>query len=203
MLTSAIYYDWIIQQLGISNAFLLVYLEEWVFMEQYRDFEDINYLDQVCKLRKSFYDLKQAHRAWFMCFSHYFLELGFTSSSVNTFLFYLSQHSFQIYILIYVDDILVVTNSFGFVAGLLSELKCEFALKDLGALSYFLGIQEQCTISGLHHHQEKYLLDLLNHTKMLGAKPTPTPCTSGSKLYRHNGDPLSDPKEYCGSSSML
>jgi len=111
VLALAVHFHWVVHQLDISNAFLHGYLEEEVLMEQPKGFEDPAFPDHVCRLHKSLYGLKQAPRAWFMRLSQALLELGFTSSAVDSSLFMFHLHSIHVFVLIYVDDILVCSNS--------------------------------------------------------------------------------------------
>ncbi|RVW22302.1 Retrovirus-related Pol polyprotein from transposon RE1 [Vitis vinifera] len=67
----------------------------------------------------------------------------------------------------------------------IQKLQTEFKMKDLGPLGYFLGIQASRDSSGLHLRQSKYIGDLLHRTKMAGAKPASSPCTTGLKLSTH------------------
>jgi hypothetical protein len=196
VLALAVHFHWVVHQLDISNAFLHGYLEEEVLMEQPKGFEDPAFPDHVCRLHKSLYGLKQAPRAWFMRLSQALLELGFTSSAVDSSLFMFHLHSIHVFVLIYVDDILVCSNSPSAISGLISHLQCEFAVKDLGPLSYFLGIQATRTHNALYLTQTKYITDLLRRTHMDGAKPASTPCTTAGKLSRFDGDPLNEPSEY-------
>jgi hypothetical protein len=53
------------------------------------------------------------------------------------------------FILVYVDDIIVVSSSSSAIDVLLQDLNTNFALKDLGPLHYFLGIKVKCTTTGL------------------------------------------------------
>jgi hypothetical protein len=76
---------------------------------------------------------------------------------------------------------------------LLDKLKFDFALKDRGALSYFLGIEECKVADGICLiclTQNKYTSDLLKHARMLACKPTPTPLATSSKLSMHGGEVL-------------
>ena len=82
------------------------------------------------------------------------------------------------------------------INSLIHKLQQQFPLKDLGYLSYFLGIQAYRSSAGLHLIQTKYITDLLHRVRMLGAKPATSPCPSGTKLSRLDGDPLPDPREY-------
>jgi hypothetical protein len=98
--------------------------------------------------------------------------------------------SVHIFLLIYVDDILVSSNSSSAISGLIARLQHDFAVKDLGALSYFLGIQAHRLPDALYLTQHKYVTDLLRRTHMDGAKPASTPCTTAGKLSRFDGEPL-------------
>jgi hypothetical protein len=96
-------------------------------------------------------------------------------------------------VLIYVDDILITSSSSSAVRDLLSTLKQEFAVKDLGLLNYFLGIEVLPSSSGFLLPQHRYILDLLSRTKMTEAKPINCPMASSAHLSAHEGDLFSDP----------
>lgn len=63
----------------------------------------------------------------------------------------------------------------------ISSLSQRFSIKDLGDLSYFLGIEVTRTSQGLHLMQHRYIVDLLNKTHMLNANPIATPCVPTSR----------------------
>ncbi len=69
-------------------------------------------------------------------------------------------------------------------------------MKDLGSLSFFLGIKAHRSQDALHLSQTNYITDLLHRTRMLGAKLAAFPCSSGSKLSKFDGTQLPDPTEY-------
>jgi histone deacetylase 1/2 len=92
------------------------------------------------KLHKSIYGLKQAYRAWFNRLSNTLLALGFHNSQFDPSLFTYHLENIHAFLLVYVDDILVTSNDQNFVHCLISQLQVEFAIKDLGQLTYFLGI---------------------------------------------------------------
>ena len=79
------------------------------------------------------------------------------------------------YFLIYVDDIIVISSSSPAIDRLLAQLRRDFAIKDLGTLSYFLGIEVQAVDEGLALCQRKYILDLLKKANMGTAKACTTP----------------------------
>jgi hypothetical protein len=196
ILALAVYFNWMIKQLDISNAFLHGSLFEEVYMEQPKGFVDKNHPHSVCKLQKAIYGLKQAPRAWFNRLSSYLLDIGFTASLVDNSLFILISGSIQIFMLIYVDDIIITGTHPDMIHNLIQLMKKEFPVKDLGSLSFFLGIQVTRDSAGLHLCQSKYITDILSRTQMSGAKPAKSPCPSGSKLSRLDGEALLDPYEY-------
>lgn len=196
LLAIALHFDWPIKQLDVSNAFLHGFLNEEVFMEQPQGFVDRTFPNHVCRLHKAIYGLKQAPRAWYTRLTQALQGLGFTGSLLDTSLFMYHNDSVHIYVLIYVDDILVTGSHSSSILGLIQSLQKEFKMKDLGDLSYFLGIHVHRTSTGMHLNQAKYIYTLLDRTNMLGAKPYSAPCVSGQKLSKLEGDPLPDPTIY-------
>lgn len=103
----------------------------------------------------------------------------------------------HIFLLIYIDDVIITGNYPTTINLLIDKLQYDFALKDLGDLSYFLGIQAVQNPEGLHLRQSKYIIDLLNHVNMTDSKPYRAPCmlvprcpNSTVKLFRipHHSD---------------
>lgn len=68
------------------------------------------------------------------------------------------------YLLVYVDDILLIKSNFTLVQCLITLLISQFKLRDLGAAHYFLGIKVTLTSMGLMLNQHKYVLDILCRT---------------------------------------
>jgi histone deacetylase 1/2 len=95
-----------------------------------------------------------------------------------------------------VDDIFLTSNHQCFITSLISNLQLEFAMKDLGQLIYFLGIEATRNSSGLHLRQTRYIIDLLNRVRLFGIRPYRAPCVSGSKLSKFDGELLPDTFEY-------
>ena len=142
---------------------------------------------------QSIYGLKQAPRAWFDSFTSELFHIGFHSSSADSNLFILHHDSFVVYLLLYVDDIIITGNSPSFIDHLVSRLAKVFDLKDLGPLTYFLGLQIESTSQGFFVHQSKYALDLLTKLKMLDCKPCVTPCSPTVHVNSQSSPLLHDP----------
>ncbi|CAN6577393.1 unnamed protein product [Malus baccata var. baccata] len=87
----------------------------------------------------------------------------------------------MVFILVYVDDIIVTGQSTSAYQQVITQLRSMFPIKDLGALHYFLGIEVKRSSKGIYISQTKYILDLLKKANMDGAKPCATPLST-SKL---------------------
>ena len=182
VLTIALSRGWSVRQLDINDAFLNGILQEEVFMSQPQGFVDEKHPKYVCRLHKALYGLKQAPRAWFERLHKALLQFGFVSSKADQSLFFRITSTHTTYILVFVDDILITGSNADVVTTLIKLLDVKFSLKDLGEITYFLGIQVTHTVNGFHLSQHKYIRDFLVKTKMLQAKGLSTPMTSGLNI---------------------
>jgi len=132
--------SWTIHQLDVKNAFLHDYLNEKVYMHQPMGFCDKSRPNHVCLLKKSLYGLKQAPRAWYQRFAYFVATIGFSHNKSNHSLFIYNQGLDMAYILLYVDDIILITSSDRLRLHFMALLGAKFVMKDLGPLSFFLGI---------------------------------------------------------------
>lgn len=98
------------RQLDVQNAFLHGFLEEDVYMRQPPGYEDAMLIGYVCKLDKALYGLKEAPQAWFSRLSKKLYDLGFQGSKADTSLFFYNKGDLTIYVLTYVDDIIVTSS---------------------------------------------------------------------------------------------
>jgi histone deacetylase 1/2 len=181
-----------LRQLDIQNAFLHGILEEEVFMRQPLGFEDSRHPEYLYRLDKALHGLKQAPRAWHARLSSVLTGLGFTSSTADTSLFILRRPDITLYLLVYVDDIIVVSSSATAADHLIHQLRTPFALKDLRQLHYFLGVEvHQLPNGGLLMSQPKYASELLLRAGLLQSSPMSTPMASSDKLSSTDGTSLS------------
>lgn len=137
--------------------------------------KNTNYPHYVCKLNKALYGLRQTPRAWYSTFSSFLTQQGFTNSKADTSLFTLQTAQGVIIVLVYVDDILVTSSDEAYISEFIKKLGTQFVMKDLGSLSYFLGIEVLHLDSGILLSQTKYASDLLNKAGMADCKPSPSP----------------------------
>ncbi|GAB2293271.1 hypothetical protein Dimus_038257 [Dionaea muscipula] len=175
ILVVALVRRWPVRQLDVKNAFLHGDVSECIYMAQPPGKADPKHPNHVCRLHKALYGLKQAPRAWFDRFSKYLLHLGFVCSLDDPSLFTCHTDHGSLILLLYVDDMLITGSSATLVAQFIRLLTAEFAMKDLGPIHHFLGIQVQTTADGLHLSQRHYALTLLDRVGLLDSKPKATP----------------------------
>ncbi|CAI7796376.1 unnamed protein product [Closterium sp. NIES-53] len=154
-------------------------LKEEVYMKQPPGFDDDS--DRVCKLKRTIYDLKQSPRAWYMRIDEHLLSLGFVWSECDHALYMLNKDEKKPVLLLYVDDLLLVSDSKTLVADMKTKLAAEFSMRDLGAVSHYLGmhIDHNRGNKNLALHQHKYLESVVDRFGMIESKPTPTPMEAG------------------------
>jgi histone deacetylase 1/2 len=152
----------------------------------------------VCRLDKALYVLKQTPRAWYSRLSAKLQDFGFLPSKADTSLFLYNKSGVTIFVLVYVDDIIVTSSSNHAILALLKDLKAHFAIKDLGDLNFFLGIEVKRTADSLLLTQAKYAHDLLAKVGMLDCKSAPTPLSPSEPLSLYEGTPvgLEDSSQY-------
>ncbi|XP_052206791.1 uncharacterized mitochondrial protein AtMg00810-like [Diospyros lotus] len=121
--------------------------------------------------------------------------MGFTCSRADSSLFVLSKGADLIYLLLYVDDIVVTSNNSSLLIGFIRKLTREFATKDLGSLNYFLGLEAYRTSAGLFLSQAKYAHELLHRAQLLDPKPVSTPMVVAQHLSVAGPD-FDDPSLY-------
>ncbi|KAK9079958.1 hypothetical protein SSX86_001633 [Deinandra increscens subsp. villosa] len=197
VLTLALNRNWPIHQLDVKNAFLHGDLSETVYMHQPVGFRHPKYPDHVCLLKKSLYGLKQAPRAWYKRFADYVLRMGFYNSKCDNSLFVYRRGNDTAYLLLYVDDIILVTSSDTLRAKFMKLLASEFAMKDLGPLTFFLGIAVTRPSPGsMFLSQQRYARDILRRAGLESCNPVSTPVDTQSKLSATAGTLLDDPTTY-------
>jgi hypothetical protein len=169
VLTIVVSRGWSLWQLDVKNAFVL---EDEVCMKlQPIGFKTAQTPHFICKHDKTLYGHKQAPRAWFARLGTKLRDLSFVPSKDDTSLFIYNKFYIIIYVLIYVDDIIVTSSSNKDVGALLHDLRDDFALKDLGLLHFFLSIDGKQVHDGMHLTQKKYATDILNEIGMLKCAP--------------------------------
>ena len=167
-----------IHQMDVKTAFLYGNVNEEIHVEQPHTLEDGT--DRVCKLNKALYGLKQSPRIWYDTLAAFLGELGFTPLTADLGVFFKG----QVYVAIYVDDLLIVGPDLDEISKLKKALSRRFEMTDLGECSYYLGmeIKRDRRNKTIRLSQKGYLAKVLADFNMQNAKPVTTPMDT-SKLF--------------------
>ncbi|XP_028098528.1 uncharacterized protein LOC114298197 [Camellia sinensis] len=196
LLCVALHYNWPLKQLDISNAFLHGTLEEEVYMTQPPGFLSAAHPHHVCLLKKAIYGLKQAPRAWYSTFSTFLLSQGFVNSHCDNSLFIQRTASTITILLVYVDDILVTGNNSSHITSLIAHMHTVFAMKELGNISYFLGVSIKDCGDSYFLSQHKYASNILLKAGMANCKPCHSPSSVKPSLSSDSHIPFRQPELY-------
>ena len=169
-------------------------------MHQLLGVRDLSHPDYVCLLKKSLYDIKQAPRAWYKRFANYVSRLGFSHSKADHSLFIYCQGNAMAYILLYVDDVILIASSDALRTFIMTVLGSEFAMKDLGPLSYCLGIAITHHARSVFLSQRKYVEEIINRDSM--SKCT-TSVDTKHKLSANTSTPYANPLYYQSLAGVL
>ena len=183
--------------MDVKNAFLNGELIEEVYMQLPPGFsQPPGFSHKVCRLRRALYGLKKVPRAWFAKFSSTISQYGFSASSCDSALFFRrSDHGITL-LLLYVDDMIITGDDVQGIRDLKHFLGQHFEMKDLGLLSYFLGLEVSSSSDGYYLTQAKYTSDLISRARITDSKIVDTPIKYNNRLNTHDGEPLPDATLY-------
>ncbi|CAI7880405.1 unnamed protein product [Closterium sp. NIES-54] len=176
MLGMAANRGWRIKQMDITTAFLNGIILEELYMLQREGLDDGS--GRVCRLKKAIYGLKQAPRAWYHKLEETLLAGGFKKSECDHNLFLLQEKEQFLMLLVYVDDILLFSES----AAMIERVEeMQFKCSKMGDVKYYLGMHVERDLDKevLRLHQRKYCEGLAEKYGLQdGGKPA-TPLPSG------------------------
>ncbi|CAL8138375.1 unnamed protein product [Prunus armeniaca] len=171
-------------QMDVKTAFLNGVLNEEVYVEQPKGFEDPHHPNDVFRLKKALYGLKQAPRAWYERLSSHLLGNGYVRGSVDKTLFVKRFKKDVLIAQVYVDDIVVGSTSDLHVQDFIHVMTSEFEMSLVGELNYFLGLQIKQSHDGIFVSQSKYAKNLVTKFGLEGAKSARTPMSTSAKIHR-------------------
>lgn len=189
-----------ITQLDITTAYLNGSLDEDIFMEipdltqellehivrTDRDnstirrkadkmLQELKKGDRVCYLKKALYGLKQAGRQWYVKLDKVLRSLGACRSNSDHCVYYQGQGTNLTLIVVYVDDILIISNNITNTTRFKTGLSQQFIVKDLGDVKYCLGLEFVNCDGSFTIHQKGYVHEILNRFGMSDCKSVSTP----------------------------
>ena len=145
---------WDLFQMDVKNAFLNGDLGEEVYMQPPPGYDHLPH--EVCRLRRALYGLEQAPQVWFAKFSSTIAQIGFVFNPYDSALFIRQSDVSLILLFLYVDDMIITGDDTVGIRNLQQFLSQQFEMKDLGSLSYFLGLEVSSDQNGYYLSQAKY-----------------------------------------------
>ncbi|KAL1225437.1 Retrovirus-related Pol polyprotein from transposon TNT 1-94 [Cardamine amara subsp. amara] len=141
MLSVVVNFDLELEQIDVKTAFLHGTLDEVIYMDKPEGFIEKGSEDKTCLLKKSLYGLKQSPRQWNQKFDWFMKSQGFQKCVNNPCVYHKgSIIDDQVFLLLYVDNMLVAAKDSEQVKQLKKSLSEEFEMKDLGPATRILGM---------------------------------------------------------------
>ena len=140
----------------------------------------------VCKLQKSIYGLKKTSRQWYIKFDEVITAIVFNENVVDQYIYIKVSGSKYIFLVLYVDDILLVTNDNDLLVEIKQLLFSHFDMKDLREASYVLGIQilHDRPSGILRLSQQTYIERILKRFNMQSCSSGKTPIEKGVRFSK-------------------
>ncbi|CAI7849891.1 unnamed protein product [Closterium sp. NIES-53] len=182
LLAAAAVCGWKVEQMDVKTAFLYGVVDEEIYMKQPEGYDDGS--GRVSRLNKAIYGLKQAPRFWYASLVEALEALGFKVSGCDESLFMTEGEEEKVFLLVYIDDILLFSPSLERIKEVQGKLKETFQCKALRPV-YYLGLHvERDEVKGwLRLHQHKYLAAMGEKYGLEEGRSVMTPLPSGFQLH--------------------
>ena len=177
--------DYHVHQLDFKNAYLQADIDVELYVQKpegysenvFKNDENENIENnKVWRLKKSLYGLKQSGRNWNSVLSDFLIKCNFTQSLSDNCLYRKTESNFCVIIIVFVDDLIIVSNSSRLMNEVKDTLHDSFNMRDLGQLSWFLGIEFKFINGSVRMCQSQYVDRLLNRFGLADCKPKSLPC---------------------------
>eukprot|EP00043_Microstomoeca_roanoka_P020364 m.246374 g.246374 ORF g.246374 m.246374 type:complete len:1365 (-) comp17152_c1_seq2:996-5090(-) len=174
-----------LHQLDFKSAFLQADLEEMIYMELPANFHEVcpewQGRNAVCRLLKPLYGLKQAGRAWTKKLHTWLRGTGWTQSNIDSCLFSRRTPTDVMWVVTYVDDLIVSSTDESSIAEFKSNVMQQFEAEDIGPLKWYLGmkIDYDRDAGRMHISQSQAIDDIVQQFKMDSSATVATPMQVG------------------------
>ena len=186
----ALIHNLFIHQIDVKTAFLNGDLDEEIYMLQPEGCITHGKEHKVCKLNKSLYGLKQAHKQWNEKFDNALLKNRFLSVEVDKCVYTKCTGKECVIIPLYVDDMLIFGTSPSMVHSTKRFLASQFDMKDMGEAKVILGVKIIRMGDSIMLSQEHYVEKILKRFGHFDVKPVSTPYDANTHLMKNRGDPM-------------
>lgn len=177
-------YGWPVRQLDVKTAFLNGRLSEIIYMKQPVGYEGDERL--VCRLNKSLYGLKQSSKCWNDSFNHCMSSMAFIRSKSDSCLYYKIRQNSKVFLIIYVDDVLITGDDEVFINDSINQLKKQFEMEDMGLVKFFMGIYivRHIRTRTMVLSQKQCIINVLKRFNMLDCNGITTPMETNLTLKK-------------------
>ena len=184
--------DFPVHQMDVDTAFLYGNMppEPALYMEVPAGYPIPEHLqgrtDLVGLVKKGIYGLKQSPRLWNETVNEFMITRGFSRFTTDQCVYKRGEAATQLFVAIYVDDLIITGASLDIIDTFKSELKDRFKMKDLGPIKYCLGMEiTQDLVKGtIEVKQQGYVKSILRRFGLLEAKTSPIPMDPGLELVK-------------------
>nr|GEX07175.1 hypothetical protein [Tanacetum cinerariifolium] len=199
LIAIAAFYDYEIWQMDVKTAFLNGYLNKEVYMKQPDGFVNQTFPNRVCKLKCSIYGLKQESRQWNKRFNDVIKKFGSSQNYDEPCVYVKASGSYVTFLILYVDDILIMGNNILMLQDVKSYFGRCFAMKDLEEAAYIFGIKIYRDRSKwlISLCQSAYIEKILKRFYMKNSKRETIPMQEKLKLSKSQGDTKRELKVSC------
>jgi hypothetical protein len=176
--------NWFVHHMDVKSVFLNGDLGEEVYVSQPPGLIVKGQEQKVYKLHKALYGLRQAPRAWNSKLDTVLFELGFSKYKTEYGLYTRVKNKMRLVVGVYVDDLIIIGESDQELNLFKNEMKKIFRMSDLGALSYYLGIEVKQGDQGIGLSQCACAAKLLEKAGMSSCNSCATPMEAKLKLSK-------------------
>ncbi|KAL0412930.1 UNVERIFIED_CONTAM: Retrovirus-related Pol polyprotein from transposon TNT 1-94 [Sesamum radiatum] len=164
------HFNWELKQMDVKTAFLHGDLDETIYMSQPDGFLSDKHPDHVCLLKKSLYGLKQFLRQWNKKFDMFMQSLSFQRSAFDPCLYFKYYSDIPVFLVLYVDDMLIASSSISLIVELQNNLSKNFEMKDLDDAKKILAAHFQlCKNQSPNSETEKERMKNIPYSNAIGS----------------------------------
>lgn len=186
LLAAAVNEEMHVHQMDVTSAYVQGELHDEVYMEQPKMFVERRYEENVCKLLKPLYGLKQSAREWYNKLDNYIQKNGGKRTAADPCVYVIGNNEDRVIMVVYVDDLILASKKIEKLNMIKSKLKSAFKIVDLGQINNILGVnvQREGATGRIRLSQKKYIKDLIEKFNMEQAKSVSTPIESNIKITK-------------------
>jgi hypothetical protein len=180
---------WHVEHMDVKTAYLNGHLEEDIYMEIPEGFAGFGSRNRVCKLVHSLYGLKQSGKCWNAELDRRLIKQGLKRSCKDPCVYYRSTVDGRMFVIVYVDDLVLITETEHGMEKLKDNIKAESEVAELGNLKFYLKLVSRKDEEGnVYLSQGPYIRSILDRYGMSQCKPVSTPLDPGIVLQKNTDD---------------